>query len=692
MIDGRRRLVLAAVAAALPLGLEPGRALDAAYAVVDDRLARLADVDDGVRRVVRAEPVGALAVAGRGPPAPAATPASRRRCRPRRSPLVVGAVLAVARRRPSAGRRRPSRRRSRPWRCRRRRSPPAPPRPPRPRRPRRRRLRRGAARAPRSSVLVELGWRRVRRRSSVVVDRRSAAVGRAAPRAAAAAGPARPAVAGTGRPGRRPRPRPSPASVGPRAAASVERDRGRGPAAPTGAARRRRRPPRRVALRWRPARPERRSAAGLAAAAFLRVRLAGAGDRRPVVAAGSVAGRRRPAAVAGARRSVRWPSTGSAGRPAGWPSDAGDWPPWARRLGRVGAGGCRCWWCRWCVGALFVEHVISSSAPGCANPRRPAQERGVSPYVAGWRRAAEAGGRLSRTSRTRTRLSRGDIRVRRRCSAVAAASAQSSPAGRSDTSRPPATVVERPLRQPRHHRGDGRRQCADRAQRRQDVVGSNSGCRMPNDHVQCRTSGRSISPGLAPDAPSTTAAEMRGPNVDGPRAVLGRPLDRHPSSASSRSTAARASVALDLGQPIRQCEASIRSASDLAGCPRPRRPRGCRSRPAAPRRARPAPRPGRARSASPISRYSASRPPGRRRAGVGDLRVRAEPGAERHRDPGAAHRPLEGPREVAVAGEPQPAPLGVADPQPLHHRRRRRAVRARTALTAQGHRVPVRPG
>ena len=60
--------------------------------------------------------------------------------------------------------------------------------------------------------------------------------------------------------------------------------------------------------------------------------------------------------------------------------------------------------------------------------------------------------------------------------------------------------------------------------------------------------------------------------------------------------------------------------------------------------------------------------PGRRGAGVRDPRVRVEARGVRHRDPGPEHRPLEGPAEVAVAGEPQPAALGVADPQPLDRR------------------------
>ena len=45
-----------------------------------------------------------------------------------------------------------------------------------------------------------------------------------------------------------------------------------------------------------------------------------------------------------------------------------------------------------------------------------------------------------------------------------------------------------------------------------------------------------------------------------------------------------------------------------------------------------------------------------------------EAGGVRHRDPGPEDRALEGPGEVAVAGEPQAAALGVADPQLLDRR------------------------
>lgn len=49
--------------------------------------------------------------------------------------------------------------------------------------------------------------------------------------------------------------------------------------------------------------------------------------------------------------------------------------------------------------------------------------------------------------------------------------------------------------------------------------------------------------------------------------------------------------------------------------------------------------------------------------------MRVEAGRVRHREVGATQRPLESPPEVPVAGEPQPATLGVAHPELLDRRR-----------------------
>ena len=60
--------------------------------------------------------------------------------------------------------------------------------------------------------------------------------------------------------------------------------------------------------------------------------------------------------------------------------------------------------------------------------------------------------------------------------------------------------------------------------------------------------------------------------------------------------------------------------------------------------------------------------PGRRGAGVRDARVGVEARGVGHREPGPDQGALEGAREVTVGGEPEPATLGVADPEPLDRR------------------------
>ena len=116
-----------------------------------------------------------------------------------------------------------------------------------------------------------------------------------------------------------------------------------------------------------------------------------------------------------------------------------------------------------------------------------------------------------------------------------------------------------------------------------------------------------------------------------------------------------------------------RSGRPASRCPRPpRRTPGRRRRPAARRPGRPAPASGsRALGQPDLQVLGLAGRPGRGRAEVGDLRVRGEPGGERHRDLRPAQRPLQRPGQVAVGGEPQPAALGVADAQLLHRRRRR---------------------
>jgi hypothetical protein len=64
-----------------------------------------------------------------------------------------------------------------------------------------------------------------------------------------------------------------------------------------------------------------------------------------------------------------------------------------------------------------------------------------------------------------------------------------------------------------------------------------------------------------------------------------------------------------------------------------------------------------------------ARDTGRGGVRVGDPWVRREAAAVRHRDVRASQRPLEGALEVAGAGEPQAAPLGVPQPDPLDRER-----------------------
>ncbi len=224
-------------------------------------------------------------------------------------------------------------------------------------------------------------------------------------------------------------------------------------------------------------------------------------------------------------------------------------------------------------------------------------------------------------------------------------------------------LVERPLRQPGHRGGHRRREVGHLTESGEDVVGSNGRCDVPHDQSKYRTrgqSGRRAAPARRPRSRRRTAArasKVRSPflvsrldldTLGGEEGLHGRPpRSRRPPRAGA----------------ICHTEACSRSAR-LSPC-------GLddldTSRPGG----RPRPAPSRSRSGSQRSRDGdlevlrlAGRA-GRRRAGVGDLRVRREPGRVGHRHGRAAQRPLEGPLEVAVAGEAQPAALGVVHPQAL---------------------------
>ena len=184
-------------------------------------------------------------------------------------------------------------------------------------------------------------------------------------------------------------------------------------------------------------------------------------------------------------------------------------------------------------------------------------------------------------------------------------------------------------------------QVGDGSQGGQHVVGSYSGRHLPDDHVQygttCLLGRRRAGHGRA--------------RVDVPEAVLGALGDGHDVAGEERLDGRlRARPRSTPGSSTRQTEASIRSASEPVPSPASTHSRtatsvGQRGVQRGPHGLGVA-----ALGDSPISRYSASlAAPVGRGAEVGDLRVRAEAGRERHRHLGPAQRPLERAGEVAVA-------------------------------------------
>ena len=366
-----------------------------------------------------------------------------------------------------------------------------------------------------------------------------------------------------------------------------------------------------------------------------------------------------------APRQVRPSGGGFARRPACGGARAGASAPARRRAGVVrGRGGVVVW------GGVGVEHVLGSlrfwppGAPG-GGPRPHRGGCGGRPDSAGahprsLRRAAGARpGRGGATATCRGLVSIGGQRV---------------------TDRP--VLVERSLR---HAHRDGRaRPGRDRRRRaaRRDVVGSDGRGHLPDD--QCPVSHAVASVGPPPTPAATVDRQRRRPAAS---------TSRRPSlvSRSTEHLVARQEAPRRPREPVdgrrpgssmRQCEACIRSASDPG--PGRRRPRRCPGRRAARRRARARTASGsRLAGQADLEVLGLAGHAGRRGADVADLRVRAEPGRVGHRHLGAAQRPLEGAGEVAVRGEPQPPALGVAHPQPLHDRRRRRAFG-----DSAGHRGP----
>ena len=187
-----------------------------------------------------------------------------------------------------------------------------------------------------------------------------------------------------------------------------------------------------------------------------------------------------------------------------------------------------------------------------------------------------------------------------------------------------------------------------------------------------RRAGRRVRRGAAPGraaAPSPASADVsestaaRQSKLAQP--LLGHPLDRH--GLGRRGTRRRPPRHASAG-PARSI--SHRLACEQVGERRrraTRRPRATSSPSGSASSSAACMAAGSTTSARAISRYSASlADPVGDGAGVGDPRVRVEARGVGHRQPGAEDGPLEGAAEVAVAGEPEPAALGVADPQPLH--------------------------
>ena len=478
--------LLAALAAALLLGLEAGRAAQRGDLVARaERAAWLAHPDDGVGRVVGGDVLGAPA-----PPPPLLRRRRRRRRwvppSPSASPsasssvgwpsvgLVRGSVLAGSGAVGLAG--------SSP-------SSPSPADPRRPRPPRRRRRRAGR--------VVVLGVARPRRR------------GRARPAGAASAS----SSAGGAR-------EPSSVLVGASSATtrlevrrleerrrSVSRLAGSSGRGRVLRARRRRR-------RWpscgyvglgqrrrpRPRRPGRSVGCGSVGAATWRL-CGGLGPAAPS------AGRRVP----GSRSARSGVVVGGRGAAAGWPAG-----------GRPRAAGP--------AGRLAAPAAPGSQRPGCW----PSACRMA---ASGWSDARAGRGSRCRASRCSSWSPRactvaGPPRAagESRCATCVRESegigARSGPARGQGVGDSAADHVQRPLRQPGHQRWDRRREVGHKAQRAEHVVGSNGRCHVPHDQSQYRT--RPAPTTFAAPEPSARADAERPPRPATPR----RPGRRTPGCRS----------------------------------------------------------------------------------------------------------------------------------------------------------------
>ena len=442
--------------------------------------------------------------------------------------------------------------------------------------------------------------------------------------------------------------------------------------------------------------------------------VAGGGSRPAPRSRGGAPGRRRPGGVVGdglLGGCLSWP--GPSWRPASWPGPS--WrlpasrgpsapavPRWRRRPAPAVAGGGRSsLGCHRAWGAPRPaprRRPVRRRGPGNQDrrrkafgggdtlrggvtgpvrhlPRSPARGAGPSAWIAvtdpaGPRRGLAttcphcAGPRCG-PARTSSGRSRGGLAGSRPepsiahvdPASIAHRSATGSVDGRSGSPTAPS-ARQRPLREAGQQRRRRRRRSpATLARPARTSSGRTAG-------TAWRSTRSRRAPG--PVGLGREASEHGGPAVELAQALLGHPL--HLTDSAARNASHRGAGPLGVGVSVDAPAAGLEQVGQ-------RRRRATRRPPRRPGR-RAAPRPGRVHVGGvhdlgepdlEVLRLAGG--PGGRGAGVGDPRVRVEARGVGHRHPGPEHGPLEGAAEVAVAGEPQPAPLGVADPQPLHRRR-----------------------
>ena len=218
-------------------------------------------------------------------------------------------------------------------------------------------------------------------------------------------------------------------------------------------------------------------------------------------------------------------------------------------------------------------------------------------------------------------------------------------------------LIERPLCQPGHPWGLRRHEVSHATERGENVVGSNGRGSVPHDQGQYRTVGVRIGGGRA------LRRQNCSTGVERAQAVLHEPLHDHLVGSQEGGHGRDGAVMGHPGQfdaphaglePVDEVgSAGLHDVEDVEplreggveGCPHRLGVAG-----------------GRDAQLDVLRLAGHSRG---RRVRVGDLRMGVEAGAVGHRNLGPPQGPLEGPLEVARAGEPQPPALGVPQAKPL---------------------------